>query len=41
MVFKFRQIMCVYYEYLLNSNHGWYVMGECVTTSFFVLNNSL
>ena len=34
MVFKFRQIICVYYEYLINSKKGWYVVGESVTTFF-------
>ena len=33
MVFKFRQIICVYYDYLLNNKKEWYVMGENVTTS--------
>ena len=33
MVFKFRQIICVYYNYLLNSKKEWYVVGEGVTTS--------
>ena len=30
MVFKFRQIICVYYDYLLNSKKEWYVVGESV-----------
>ena len=33
MVFKIRQIICVYYDSLLNSKKEWYVVGESVTTS--------
>ena len=39
MVFKFRQIICVYYDYLLNSKKEWYVVGESVTTSSLCYTN--
>ena len=34
MVFKFRQIICVYSDYLLNSKKEWYVVEESVITFF-------